>query len=144
MTGLRDEDAAVLEAVGKLCTARPRPSHLSDTPLSPTGRSTAASGGETFSPAQPDFAEEEISVTQLDDIVLQNSHQFYKWHGELEAARTSETEQKYRRYGEVLGGHLTTCNQLMHQVDSTLAYFDALQEQVSPFTSYFFCETWLA
>lgn len=122
----------MLEAVGKAAAGRPWPAHLlGGSPLaSPTGR--AGTGAPmAFSPAQPDFAEEEISAAQLDAIVLQNSHQFYKWHGELEAARTSETEQKYRRYGDVLAGHLTTCGELMGQVDATLACFDNLQEQAS-------------
>lgn len=120
----------MLEALGRAAAGRPRPAHLTlGSPLSsPTGRATAG----PFSPAQPDFAEEEISAAQLDDVVLQNSHQFYKWHGELEAARTAETEHKYRRYGEVLAGHLGTCGDLMGQVDATLAAFDSLQGQVPP------------
>ena len=32
------------------------------------------------------------SGTALEEVVLQNSNQFYRWHTELEAARTLETE----------------------------------------------------
>ena len=49
----------------------------------------------------------------LEDAVLQNSHHFHQWHSELEAARTSETEEKYRRYAATLEGHLRGCQQIL-------------------------------
>jgi len=39
--------------------------------------------------------------------------QFYRWHGELEAARTAEAEGKFREYAAALGGHLATCDALL-------------------------------
>ncbi len=44
---------------------------------------------------------------------LQNSSDFYRWLSELEAARSSETEEKFRRYGAALEGHLATCDGLL-------------------------------
>ena len=55
----------------------------------------------------------------LDDAVLQNNNQFYKWHSELEVARTLETEQKYRLYAVALEGHLQTCNHILNKVCCT-------------------------
>ena len=39
-----------------------------------------------------------------------------RWHGELEAARTSETEEKYRRYAATLDAHLAGCQQILDKV----------------------------
>ena len=35
------------------------------------------------------------------------------WLAELEAARSSETEEKFRRYGAALAAHLATCDGLL-------------------------------
>ena len=42
--------------------------------------------------------------------------QFYRWHGELEAARTAEAEGKFREYAAALGGHLATNDALLSLV----------------------------
>ncbi|EIE20882.1 Sec34-domain-containing protein [Coccomyxa subellipsoidea C-169] len=70
-----------------------------------------------------------VDGPSLEEVVLQNSSQFYRWHTELEAARTLETEQKYRNYADALKGHLTSCNHLLEKVDSTLQGFDTLKTQ---------------
>ena len=44
---------------------------------------------------------------------LQNSSDFYRWLSELEAARSGETEGKFRRYAEALQAHLATCDGLL-------------------------------
>jgi hypothetical protein len=44
---------------------------------------------------------------------LQNSSDFYRWLSELEAARSGETEGKFRRYAAALEGHLATCDDLL-------------------------------
>ena len=38
----------------------------------------------------------------LEEAVLENSNQFYRWHSELEAARILETEEKYKEYAASL------------------------------------------
>ena len=40
--------------------------------------------------------------------------QFYRWHGELEAARTAEAEGKFREYAAALGGHLPPATPCWH------------------------------
>lgn len=71
-------------------------------------------------PAAAPSAEEEASAAAygeaLEDVVLYNTHQFYKWYAELETARASETEEKYRKYADTLGGHLRTCQEILGQV----------------------------
>lgn len=52
----------------------------------------------------------------FEDAVLHNSADFYKWHSELEATRTSETEEKFRRYAATLQGYLDACNELLGKV----------------------------
>ena len=59
------------------------------------------------------------SGTALEEVVLQNSNQFYRWHTELEAARTLETEEKYRRYADTLSGHLASCDALLEKVSQS-------------------------
>ena len=56
------------------------------------------------------------AVPALEEVVLQNSNQFCRWHTELEAARTLETEEKYRRYADTLSGHLASCDALLEKV----------------------------
>lgn len=46
----------------------------------------------------------------------QNASDFYRWLGELEAARSSETEGKFRRYGAALEGHLAAADALLADV----------------------------
>jgi hypothetical protein len=58
-----------------------------------------------------------------DKLLLHNSHQFYKWHSELEAAMGRETEQKYRHYAGSLEGHLQTCDRILSQVNNNLNLF---------------------
>lgn len=55
-------------------------------------------------------------VGSLEDAVLHNAHQFHKWHTELEAACASETEEKYKRYADLLEGHLEACSVLQVKV----------------------------
>ncbi len=39
-----------------------------------------------------------------------------RWRSELEAARTLETEEKYRQYAGILSGHLQACEAILSQV----------------------------
>ncbi len=54
-------------------------------------------------------------VGTLDSAVLHNVNQFHKWHAELEAACALETEEKYKRYADLLSSHLTTCEGILKQ-----------------------------
>jgi hypothetical protein len=58
----------------------------------------------------------------------QNSSDFYRWLSELEAARSSETEGKFRRYGAALERHLAACDALLALVAEALALFGRLRE----------------
>ena len=69
----------------------------------------AASAGGPDAPAAAPSA-------HFEDAVLHNSADFYKWHSELEATRTSETEEKFRRYAATLQGYLDACNELLGKV----------------------------
>ena len=66
------------------------------------GRSTLAGNREPSAVSQED----------LEDTVLHNTNQFYKWHAELEAAFISETEEKYRQYASELQGRLQRCTDI--------------------------------
>lgn len=63
--------------------------------------------------AQPGDA---ASTSSIDEAVLENSNQFYRWHSELESARTLETEEKYQQYADSLRSQLTVLEQLQAQV----------------------------
>lgn len=53
---------------------------------------------------------------EAQDLILQNSHQLYKWHSQLETAMSCETEGKYLQYAQALKGHVSTCDQILSQV----------------------------
>ncbi len=82
-------------------------------PAAPAAGAAAAAAG-TPSGDLPSFA-----GTSFEDVVLQNSAEFYRWLAELETARSSETEEKFRRYGGALQGHLETCDGLLAKVGCT-------------------------
>ena len=65
-----------------------------------------------------DGASEESEAIRgsLEEKVLENSNQFYRWHSELEAARTLETEEKYQQYAKSLRGHLQAVEGLRDKV----------------------------
>lgn len=73
--------------------------------------------------------DEPLQASWPTEVVLLNSHQFYKWFTDLESAMKSETEEKYRQYVNTLTEHLKTCDRILYQVDSTLNLFDDLQAQ---------------
>jgi hypothetical protein len=50
------------------------------------------------------------------ELLLQHSHQLYKWHSDLEAAMSSETEHQYAAYAATLEGHLTTADDILAKV----------------------------
>ncbi|KAK9909756.1 hypothetical protein WJX75_006999 [Coccomyxa subellipsoidea] len=116
---LSESQEKAVESIAALCSHRPLPEHVS--------AEQAAPGKAKPSPSEDKG--DAVSAGALEEVVLQNSSQFYRWHTELEAARTLETEQKYRNYAEALKGHLTSCDHLLEKVDSTLRGFDTLKTQ---------------
>jgi len=52
----------------------------------------------------------------LEEAVLENSNQFYRWHSEVEAARVLETEEKHQEYAESLRGHIRALDELQEKV----------------------------
>ena len=50
------------------------------------------------------------------ELLLQHSHQLYKWHSDLQAAMSSETEHQYSAYAAALQGHLTTADDILAKV----------------------------
>ena len=58
------------------------------------------------------------AATALEEVVLQNGNQFYRWHTELEAAQMIEREEKYRRYADTLSGHLASCDRLLEKASA--------------------------
>ena len=59
-------------------------------------------------------------------VTAARAPQFYRWHGELEAARTAEAEGKFREYAAALGGHLATCDALLALVRPVQGTSDSL------------------
>ncbi|KAK9845860.1 hypothetical protein WJX81_004499 [Elliptochloris bilobata] len=149
---LSEEQELALELLSEYCAQRPLPEHVLREDLSgaaaPTDREPgAASAGEAGASLELGFSkgaaegggpletgltngkstDGERPTVALEECVLQNSRQFYRWHGELEAARTAEAEGKFREYAAALGGHLATCDALLALVDSTLEHFESLK-----------------
>lgn len=109
---MTDEQLTVVDLVAKACASKPYPSHITE---------DSSYSASTSEPAAAD-----TYVGTLEDAVLQNTNQFYKWHSELEAACASETEEKYKQYADLLNSHLKACGDISGKVDETLEYFDTL------------------
>eukprot|EP00884_Botryococcus_braunii_P022753 jgi/Botrbrau1/9161/Bobra.160_3s0033.1 len=123
---LSEEQQRVLELLAEHCTQRPLPEHLGEDEaggmdgVAPAAVSSAPPGGGE---------DGEDMQGSLEDAVLQSSTQFYRWNSELEAARTSETEEKYRQYAATLQGHLQTCAGLLQKVHDTMSLLELLKTQ---------------
>ncbi|XP_057864087.2 conserved oligomeric Golgi complex subunit 3 isoform X1 [Cryptomeria japonica] len=115
---LTEQQQAAVAALSHAAADRPLPKNLAQEPIVMKDSSLAVLSVDK--PSQASWPTE---------VVLLNSHQFYKWFTDLESAMKSETEEKYRHYVNTLTQHLLTCDQILHQVDSTLTQFDDLQAQ---------------
>lgn len=76
------------------------PTHKQPSIAAATTVTAPAPSGAPLPPGEE--GEDEV----LEDAMLHNTNQFYKWISELEAARTSESERKYEAYSAILRGHL--------------------------------------
>ncbi|GFR40890.1 hypothetical protein Agub_g1542 [Astrephomene gubernaculifera] len=112
---LSESQLRAVEALGQFCSQRPLPLHVVD------DQRSHAEASEHHS--------KDSYVGTLEDAVLHNTSQFHKWHSELEAACASETEEKYKRYADLLSSHVTSCESILSKVDLTLEAFDALLSQ---------------
>ncbi|KAG2444178.1 hypothetical protein HYH02_009116 [Chlamydomonas schloesseri] len=140
---LSENQLRAIESLGQCCSQRPLPSHVVDdvrsTSSAPDGAepgsvgSAAPSTGSGSSGAAAAATAAAVSkdsyVGTLEDAVLHNTSQFHKWHSELEAACASETEEKYKRYADLLNCHVQSCETILHKVDLTLEAFDSLLSQ---------------
>ncbi|KAG2494830.1 hypothetical protein HYH03_007071 [Edaphochlamys debaryana] len=115
---LSESQLRAVEALGQSCAQRPLPSHVVD-----DVRSTAVEAPLDQAHAKDSY------VGTLEDAVLHNTSQFHKWHSELEAACASETEEKYKRYADLLSSHVGSCETILGKVDLTLEAFDSLLSQ---------------
>lgn len=66
----------------------------------------------------------------LEEAVLENSNQFYRWHSELEAARILETEEKYKEYAASLRSHIGGLEAQQAKVSQELIVFDSSESIV--------------
>jgi hypothetical protein len=74
---------------------------------------------ERREPHEPGTASKDGFVGSLEDAVLHNASQFHKWFSELEAACASETEEKYKRYADLLTSHVGSCEAILGRVSRT-------------------------
>ncbi|XP_068659618.1 conserved oligomeric Golgi complex subunit 3 isoform X2 [Aristolochia californica] len=115
---LTEQQQAAITALAHAVAERPYPSKLSQEPAPGQESSlTVSSKDDSF---------EDLGATEM---VLVNTHQFYKWFTELESAMKSETEEKYRQYVDTLIERIETCDGILNEVDNTLDLFNELQLQ---------------
>ncbi|CAM6127701.1 unnamed protein product [Calypogeia fissa] len=113
---LTEQQLAAVSALALTAADHPLPAHVvKDAAIGKDLTQTTSSSSDSTQPQT--------------ELVLLNSHQFYKWHTDLEAAMKTETEEKYRQYVNTLTGSLQTCDDILGQLDSSLARFDDLQAQ---------------
>ncbi|KAJ4769136.1 Conserved oligomeric Golgi complex subunit 3 [Rhynchospora pubera] len=108
---LTDQQKAAILALSNAVSERPFPPNLAQE------QTLGKEGSIAVSPDE----------SSLDDAVLLNTHQFYKWYAELESAMKSETEEKYRLYEDTLTERIQICDQILQQVDDTLSLIGELQ-----------------
>ncbi|GAB4817343.1 hypothetical protein N2152v2_004389 [Parachlorella kessleri] len=148
---LSEPQLQALDVIAASCSQRPLPKQVAEEPATPlsapspqpsqpalapaAGSSPTSAAGLAIPLAQVERASTTSSElpsfvgTSFEEVVLQNSSDFYRWLAELETARSSQTEEKFRRYGAELQGHLRTCNELLAKVDELLALFERLKQQ---------------
>ncbi|CAI7897955.1 unnamed protein product [Closterium sp. NIES-54] len=124
---LSERQLATIAMLANVAGNRSLPPHLEGDGKEGREESAATAAGAVGGEGGADDGEE--GEEESDMLLLVNSHQFYKWHSDLETAMKSETEEKYRQYVCVLETHLQTCDHILMQLDSTLAQFDELQAQ---------------
>ncbi|GJP83624.1 hypothetical protein CLOP_g13752 [Closterium sp. NIES-67] len=131
---LSERQLATIAMLANVAGNRSLPAHLEND--GKEGREEGATSTATAAAAAAAAVEGEGSADDgeegeedSDVLLLVNSHQFYKWHSDLETAMKSETEEKYRQYVCVLETHLQTCDHILMQLDGTLSQFDELQAQ---------------
>ncbi|KAL4857660.1 Conserved oligomeric Golgi complex subunit 3 [Chlorella vulgaris] len=124
---LTNSQQQAIDVISASCSQRPLPKQLAEGSL-PTPDTTPVPA-TPLSPSSVEGTELSFAGTGFEDVTLQNSSDFYRWLSELEAARSSETEEKFRRYSAALEGHLATCDILLATVKEVLDLFDRLREQ---------------
>ncbi|KAI3426341.1 hypothetical protein D9Q98_008714 [Chlorella vulgaris] len=124
---LTNSQQQAIDVISASCSQRPLPKQLAEGSL-PTPDTTPVPA-TPLSPSSVEGTELSFAGTGFEDVTLQNSSDFYRWLSELEAARSSETEEKFRRYSAALEGHLATCDSLLATVKEVLDLFDRLREQ---------------
>ncbi|XP_074580208.1 conserved oligomeric Golgi complex subunit 3 [Curcuma longa] len=113
---LTEQQKAAILALSNAVAERPFPPNLSQEQVPAKGSDSVAS---------PNVLTLEDSGAI--DVVLVNTHQFYKWFSDLESAMKSETEEKYRLYVNTLVERVQICDGILQQVDETLNLFNELQ-----------------
>lgn len=71
---------------------------------------------QRYTAESSDSQAKDAFVGTLEDAVLHNTNQFHKWHSELEAACALETEEKYKRYADLLNSHLRSTETILSKV----------------------------
>ncbi|MEW5317182.1 MAG: hypothetical protein WDW38_008507 [Sanguina aurantia] len=112
---LNEAQLRVVDQLGQYCSQRPYPTHVVE--------------DQRYTAESSDSQAKDAFVGTLEDAVLHNTNQFHKWHSELEAACASETEEKYKRYADLLNSHLRSTEAILGKVDATMESFDLLQVQ---------------
>ncbi|KAJ4968835.1 hypothetical protein NE237_015536 [Protea cynaroides] len=115
---LTEQQQAAIVALSHAVSERPFPINMSQEHIS--GQDNVLS----VSPKDNSFADSGVV-----EAVLVNTHQFYTWFTNLESAMKSETEEKYRHYVNTLMERMQICDDILHQVDDTLDWFNELQQQ---------------
>lgn len=85
-------------------------------PAAAAAAATAAAGGEGTERAESAALAGSFAGTSFEDVSLASAAEFYRWLSELETARNSETEGKFRRHAQTLQSHLDACDRLLAQV----------------------------
>ncbi|XRB05978.1 conserved oligomeric Golgi complex subunit 3 [Pycnococcus provasolii] len=125
--GVSDAQEAALQDLAAIVSASTEQANSATTtatrsePPSDALASTSASNAAAASTSSQQLLDTQSPLTQ--------TSAFYKWHSEVEAARSQETEGKYRQYADTLQHHLDTCDGILGTIANTMSALEALQYQ---------------
>eukprot|EP00891_Asterochloris_glomerata_P005633 jgi/Astpho2/5633/e_gw1.00079.14.1_t len=126
---LTPDEERLVDSISACCAERPLPPHVGQC-LAATACPSMwlacileAEGGAHWSCCVLAHLSRQVSTCCTSPFML------CRWRSELEAARTLETEEKYRQYAGTLSGHLQACEAILSQLDDMLGLFGDLKEQ---------------
>lgn len=115
---LEEEELNVLQELSRASIPRPEPKHVrEDEDQEETDGPNTEENHRGGSPG----------IGEVD--ALHDAQQFYRWFSELEVARATETEGKYKEYAAILQGYSKSCEDIIQNERNAKKRLESLEAQ---------------